>query len=70
MAFELDDLLPAGEAADEPQHRHAGLGAGVRKADALGARDHFHELLGDLDLHLSRRREQRAVAVAGADRLD
>jgi hypothetical protein len=80
-ALELDDELPAGEAACEPERGHGGLGAGGDEAHELERGHEAAEELGELHLGFGWRAEgerarsgflhrfdDRRMAVAGEHR--
>ena len=68
-AFELDDLLAAGEAARHPDGVHRRLGARVAEADLVGSEATL-QLLRHEDLILDREGEGGADRRASLDRLD
>ena len=45
-AFELDDLVPSGEASGQADRRHGGLGAGGDHAHQIHAGDQLADLVG------------------------
>ena len=63
-AGELDDPVPAGRAAGDPDGRHRRLGAGRDEPYEIEAVDSCHEGLGEQHLGFGRRAEGRAARAA------
>ena len=69
-AFELDDLVPAGEAAGEPDARHGRFGAAVHHPHLLDRGHPFADQLGHLDFEWIWNSEADAPHHRFMDRID
>src|SRR5436309_16087397 len=69
-AFKLNDLVPFGVGAGEPDRAHDRLCPGTHQPDLLDGRNRLGDHLCETDLKLSRCPVARAVVGGACDRLD